>query len=761
MTDALMSKGLPVDVELEKLVLAAVIKNAADNLGVAIELLAPDDFSTDANRLIWNQVCRMADEGEKIDVVTVCKALMAAGRLEAAGGIAYITELDNGLPTVYHLDAYCESLSRKAVLRRAILCAHAGIQRLCEPGATLEDLEEFKGVLGEIEDDSKKRKGGFRHISEIVHDEEAGGATEFMNPRVELTGVPWPWEGLNRMVGFLAPGQVVCVSAGTGVGKCLGKDTPVLMASGEIKPVQDIEAGELVMGPDSKPRHVLSVCTGTERLYRIKPVKGDSWVCNEAHILSLVCNADKGELSRGQVVNISVGEYLKLSKTKKHILKLWRTGVEFERSDVPLDPYFLGLWLGDGNSDSVRITNSDIEVTDFLQQYAISQGMKCGIWRDPRSRAVTHSVTTAKGVDRKVKRCDTINAKLRSLGVFKNKHIPNIYLRNDRQTRLSLLAGIIDSDGYLVHNCYEIVTTSYQLAYDILYLCRSLGMAAYFRQSKVAFRINISGELDEVPCLVGRRKARKRQQRKDVRRVGFSVEPIGEGQYFGFELSGPDRLFLLGDFTVTHNTTLATQTALWAVERNFCTALLTLEMTGSEQAKKIIAQHGGVCLSDWLRGQSSPADRKKIVKATSTLLKTPLFFDDRDDVTPAMLRTAIERMKIPPALIVVDYAQLMDSGIRDRSASREQHVAHISRTIKKLAKRFGCAFIVLSQLNEEGKTRESRALEHDATFHLKLDRKPQGVYHLSAPKARFAAFGRHIVMRLDGETGLFTEVESE
>jgi replicative DNA helicase len=425
--DPIMKSGLPVDVGLEKIVLAAVMRNAAENLNVAVELLEPADFSIEAHKILFEQICHMAEEGAKIDPITVAKALLEKGNLAGIGGMTYITELGNDLPVIYHLDSYCESLARKSVLRNAILCAHTGIQRLCDPSATLEDLEEFKATLAEIEDDSKKRKGGFRHIADVIHDPESGGSTEFLNPRIEQCGIPWPWAGVNEMIGFMTPGQVVCVSAGTGVGK----------------------------------------------------------------------------------------------------------------------------------------------------------------------------------------------------------------------------------------------------------------------------------------------------------------------------------------------TTLATQTALSAAGNGFPTGLLTLEMTAAEQAKKIIAQHGKACLSDWLRGKSSLQDRKKIVKSSTELMKAPLFFDDRDDVTPAMLRTAIDRMKIPLALVVVDYAQLMDSGVRDRSASREQHVAHISRSIKKLAKKFKCSFIVLSQLNDDGKTRESRALEHDATFHLKLERKPQGLFHLSTPKARFAAFGKHIELQLDGETGLFTELSAE
>lgn len=61
-----------------------------------------------------------------------------------------------------------------------------------------------------------------------------------------------------------------------GYGKCLGKDTPVLMYDGTVKKVQDIKRGDVLMGDDSTPRNVLSTIQGQSKLHRITPVKGDS-----------------------------------------------------------------------------------------------------------------------------------------------------------------------------------------------------------------------------------------------------------------------------------------------------------------------------------------------------------------------------------------------------------------------------------------------------------------------------------------------------
>jgi len=86
---------------------------------------------------------------------------------------------------------------------------------------------------------------------------------------------------------FYAGKKRVILVSPTGSGKCLGRGTPVLMYSGQIKPVEEVVVGDLLMGPDSAARMVLSTCVGTGNLYRIDPVKGDSYVTNGDHILSL------------------------------------------------------------------------------------------------------------------------------------------------------------------------------------------------------------------------------------------------------------------------------------------------------------------------------------------------------------------------------------------------------------------------------------------------------------------------------------------
>ena len=369
--------------------------------------------------------------------------------------------------------------------------------------------------------------------------------------------------------------NVLCVMP-TGGGKCLGVDTPVLLHDGSILKVQDVKSGDLLMGPDSKPRRVLSTCKGQSDLYKVTPLKGDSWVCNDVHVLSLVHSQTSA------TIDIQLDEYLKKSKNFKHLHKQFRVGVEFPSREVPFDPYFLGLFLAEGTYCRPHITNPDKEIIEYLRSWSNTNGMKMSEAEGQGCASIGFADIKQGWNKNKVTRmAKTCTSK-------ENRWIPNEFLINSEEVRLKLLAGLLDGDGYLHHNNFEIITKYPSLNDDILYLARSLGFAAYSHRTvkKIKsldfqgeyFRISISGDTDRIPNIVARKKAHPRKQIKDVLRVGFSVDEIGRGDYYGFTLDGDGR-FLLGDFTVTHNTV------------TFCSIAIDMAVTATDKSPTAIMVH--------------------------------------------------------------------------------------------------------------------------------------------------------------------------
>lgn len=364
--------------------------------------------------------------------------------------------------------------------------------------------------------------------------------------------------------------SLIIISGGVGEGKCLAKGTKIIMFDGSIKKVEDIKIGDKLMGIDSLPRTVLNLGNGVDDMYSISQKKGERYVVNSQHILSLkrtrtelyrYDNKYKEQRKRkdrkGEILNISVTDYLKLTKKQKGNWKGYKVPIEFNNkfSKLKIDPYYLGLWLGDGHFDNTAITSMDEEVLNFCKEYTTKLNL--------RTREVKITNNKAKilfSVNKKGSK-NILRQNLKYYNLWKNKHIPTDYKLNSRKVRLQVLAGIIDTDGYVNHGGYVFVNKNKQLAEDVCFLARSLGFYSYIspfinKQFNVTYyKVGISGDCSIIPVKIKRKKVNKRIQKKDVLCTSISVEHIGKGEYFGFEIDG-DGLFLLEDFTVTHNTTL-------------------------------------------------------------------------------------------------------------------------------------------------------------------------------------------------------------
>jgi len=367
----------------------------------------------------------------------------------------------------------------------------------------------------------------------------------------------------------------VLIKGSPGCGKCLGKDTPILMYDGTIKKSQDICRGELLMGPDSKRKMVLSINIGHGNLFKIIPIKGDSFVCNRDHVLSLSSGCKKWKKRYGDVINMSLDDYLSRTKHFHQKSKLWRTGVEFGGSKtLPFDPYLIGLWIGDGDRCGARIAMGSVkkEAVIYLKKWAAENEYRLIENKSAKSDCSSYRITkqALRGKRNNGKYSNPLRQYMLNQCSTKHKerNIPLEYLTADRPSMLQLLAGIIDTDGSLHGNCYEITQKDLNVVNQIVFLARSLGLAAYYHKTinsiksrkftGTYFRILISGNTNIIPCKIPHKKATERRQIKNALFTGFSVESIGRGHYYGFTLDG-DGLFLLGDFTVTHNSDIVAQ----------------------------------------------------------------------------------------------------------------------------------------------------------------------------------------------------------
>ncbi len=269
---------------------------------------------------------------------------------------------------------------------------------------------------------------------------------------------------------------------------------------------------------------------------------------------------------------VEVINYLEQNKSFNHRLVSYRTGVEYnlEEYDETINPYLLGVWLGDGNSREPRITNIDREIIDFLYKEAENMNLRISQGKDsPLNKDyMNYRFCSTSGK----KNSNTVLNFLRDYNLLQNKHIPHSFKVNSRKNRLELLAGLIDTDGYWSNKnkYYEIIQKNKCLSDDILFLIRSLGYWVHMREvtkgcmykgeyrKGTYHRITFGGDnLEDIPVLIPRKKAPKSQKRqKDALHYKITIEKGEIEDYYGFEVEGTNSRFLLGDFTVTHNSNL-------------------------------------------------------------------------------------------------------------------------------------------------------------------------------------------------------------
>ena len=436
-------------------------------------------------------------------------------------------------------------------------------------------------------------------------------------------------KNLDKHIHGVHQARYYLIGADAKVGKCLGKGTKVIMFDGTLKSVEDLNIGEQLMGPDGTPRNILSTCTGKEQMYWVRQKRGIDYRVNESHILSLVHkpqNRWSTTIIKGQetieknkrkrqytlektfeleVKNFSVKEYLDVPN--KLLYQGWKSPQGFDHSKnlLHLDPYFLGLWLGDGTTDAVEITNVEPEILYYL--YSIPDitviqkdkvtvrlstkkvldqidpnsmevvnsfnsvrvaGMKFNIKDEYISRATKTSKIVAGYIWKWRVRYNHLREGLKLYNLLGNKHIPHSYMCGSCNQKLAMIAGLIDSDGYFnpVNGMVEIVQKRKELAEQIVFVIRSLGFYAGINEKTATmkrldgsvykcqvFRITFS-HCASIPCKV-KRKISERYNAIPLT-TGIKVEKDIVDDYYGFTIDG-DSLFLLEDFTVTHNTTVA------------------------------------------------------------------------------------------------------------------------------------------------------------------------------------------------------------
>ena len=419
----------------------------------------------------------------------------------------------------------------------------------------------------------------------------------------------------NTSWGFLCPAE------------CFDPETEILMWDGNAKKAKNIEIDDILVDDLGNPTTVRSTCSGLKNMYDIIPDK-DNFMkhrVTDNHILTLKIRGHKAIsrtnrkdrnyeyivefLNREEIkfqekyftslneatqfvnsfnddntIDITIEKYLKLSKRTKDNLVLFKTeGINWTKKDVAMDPYLLGMWLGDGLSDGSGFSlnyKTDLNTLAYWEKWA--QENEAIITKDARYKfsivSKKNKEALLSGLCNRVEEAP-LKKYLRKYNLLNNKHIPNEYITNDRETRLKVLAGLIDTDGSVRDNGHEIRIcqgpANYRIIENAYTLAMSLGFSCGVKEGTSQWTDEKSGDkkfstykelritghkICEIPTLLPYKKLVAIEDETQILRSKsfmcskFSLVEVGEGPYVGWQLHDKRGRFCLKDGLSVHNT---------------------------------------------------------------------------------------------------------------------------------------------------------------------------------------------------------------
>lgn len=173
-------------------------------------------------------------------------------------------------------------------------------------------------------------------------------------------------------------------------------------------------------------------------------------------------------------------------------------------------------------------------------------------------------------------------------------------------------------------------------------------------------------------------------------------------------------------------TALALNIAIDTALAGNAVGIFSLEMNEGEIADRVISSHGGIDVASLAFAGPTGGAAQNLIRTANEVGRTKIFIRDESVLSPLQFRAAARKMVAQDhcKLILIDYLQLMEP--TDPKASRERQVADCSRTIKATAQELGIPIIVMAQLNDDGRARESRAIEQDANIFIKIVKAEKG-----------------------------------
>ena len=445
-------------------------------------------------------------------------------------------------------------------------------------------------------------------------------------------------------------GDTVLWIARSGTGKALSLDSDIMTPTGIIK-MKNIKVGDEILGSDGKPQKVIGVYPqGFLKCYKITFNDGTTVKCNDKHLWKIANVRNK---KRWEVVELS--ELMKRDLKTPHFHNgekyTTQTGnirygmkgrlkwlipnqqiSQFEEKELLIDPYTMGVMLGDGSFSKgyIAIASRDEEILSRLKfpesQYLISYEKTDQVNFNIRKGKSVHSI------DWYLDQYNLLNKHA------DEKFIPKDYLFNTFENRIEILRGILDTDGYVDEKgIIELALTSKQLIEDVAFLSRSLGCFCHkiskmksgyknkkgeYIKCKDHYRLRIVPPRGMNLFHLTRKSERSIQDKKKycIDRKIESIEYVGIEEMQCIEVSNEDGLFMTNNFVITHNSTVLRHIGVRAALNGFSVLHIQLEGTVQSCLDKYDQYWTGLSFSHIKTNSLSEEEKKKVEKSLEQIL---------------------------------------------------------------------------------------------------------------------------------------------
>jgi len=375
---------------------------------------------------------------------------------------------------------------------------------------------------------------------------------------------------MQRKMKAAKPGSIVLINCFPNSGKGLALDTPLATPDGWTT-MGEIQVGDRLFDENGDTCTVTYVSpVWSKPCFEVRFSIGETIVCDEDHLWLTEARSDRNTNRPRSVVRpiTEIADSVIKYDRPNHRVRL-NAGLQMPDADLPIDPYVLGVWLGDGHSDSGRITSGSQDVAELTAILELA-GEVVGARRDKSCWTLTcHRSDTRPA----------LATRLRSLDLLGNKHIPAAYLRSSYKQRLALLQGLMDTDGSCSNGMAEFSSTKLPLAAQFVELCNSLGVKASMcattasvngKDCGLVYRVQFPGS-DDLAVFRLQRKLARLQRRVGDRRFYTTIEsvsPVPSVPTRCIQVDSPSHLFLAGQWMIpTHNTAI--------IENFICETLAT------------------------------------------------------------------------------------------------------------------------------------------------------------------------------------------